>query len=262
MSYTCSTFYALQPLADAQRREILDQLRDWPATEPPLKGLLIVAPDGINATIAGPAATVQQIESWLAERLPLSDIKRSTTGHPPFGLWKVVERRETVTSGPIGQVQPAEGAGTHLTPEQFHHVLQNERVTLIDVRNDYEVRLGTFRGAIDPKTRKFSEFAKFVESAQLPRDEKILTFCTGGIRCEKAVPYLRAQGFTNVYQLSGGILNYLEHFPEAGFFEGECFVFDERVAVDTQLEPTTRYRRCPRCGQPCGPSCPDCGYSD
>jgi UPF0176 protein len=259
-TYTCSTFYALRPLEQPERQEILHRLREWPATTPPLKGLLIVAPDGINATIAGPAETVHQIEHWLGERLPLSEIKRSETDRPPFGLWKVVERRETVTSGPIGAAPPSTG-DTHLSPEQFHQTLANEEVTLLDVRNDYEVRLGTFRGALDPKTRKFSEFAEFIDTAELPKDAKILTFCTGGIRCEKAVPFLKARGFQNVFQLSGGILNYLEQYPD-GFFDGECFVFDERVAVDTHMKPSTQYRRCPRCGQPCGSTCPDCGYSD
>lgn len=252
---TCSAFYALQPLEPEQRREILEVLQGWPSTEPPLKGLVIVAPDGVNATVAGPNETVRGIEEWLSQRLALSEIKRSTCAEPPFGKWKVVERRETVTSGPIGHAPPVQA--THLSPEQFHEALMSEKVTVIDVRNRYEVRLGTFRGALDPGTDTFTDFARYIDKAGLPKDEKILTFCTGGIRCEKAVPYLKARGFTNVYQLSGGILHYLEHYPE-GFFEGECFVFDERVAVDTHLQPTRRYRRCPECGQPCAEVCPDC----
>ena len=251
----CSAFYALTPLQPDERESILRALQEWPCGEPPLRGLVIVAPDGLNATVSGCEDTVREIEQWLAQRLPLSQIKRSRCEQPPFGKWKVVERRETVTSGVIGQATPV--AGTHLSPAEFHALLASQNVTLIDVRNRYEVRLGTFRGALDPGTDTFTEFAEFIQRAELPRDEPILTFCTGGIRCEKAVPYLKSQGFQQVYQLSGGILNYLEQFPN-GYFEGECFVFDERVAVDTNLQPTRRFRRCERCGQPCGESCPDC----
>ena len=250
--YTVSSFYALMPLSDDQIDGWLQQLQAWPAGDPPLKGMVLLAPDGINATVAGSLETVAAIEQWLGERLPLSSIKRSLSPIAPFRLWKVVRRRETVTSGVVGQTsQEAE----RLTPAQWQATLEREHVVLIDVRNDYEIRLGRFRGAVDPGTATFTQFADFVARLDVPKDQKILTYCTGGIRCEKAAPYLKAQGYQQVYQLDGGILNYIQHFPD-GLFEGECFVFDERVSLDQQLQPTSRYRRCPQCGQPGEEPCP------
>ncbi|MFN8606739.1 MAG: rhodanese-like domain-containing protein [Vulcanimicrobiota bacterium] len=257
MSYHVCTFYALAPLDEAAISEILERLRAWEPGEPALNGMVLVAPDGVNATLAGSAESLRAIENWLAGRLPLSTIKRSRSPIAPFRRWKVVRRRETVTSGEVGQ-QGA--AAQHLSPARWHEMLQQPDVFVIDVRNDYEIRLGTFRGAVDPKTSTFTRFADYVAGLDLPKDKPILTFCTGGIRCEKAAPYLAAQGYSQVYQLDGGILNYLEQFPH-GLFEGECFVFDERVALDQNLEPTRRYRRCPQCGQPGTEPCPDCGRS-
>ena len=187
--------------------------------------------------------------------MPLSTIKRSQSPFAPFRRWKVVQRRETVTSGPIGQ---SGSPARHLSPQEWHEMLQRPDVMLLDVRNDYEIRLGTFRGAIDPQTSSFTQFADYVARLEVPKDQPILTFCTGGIRCEKAAPYLKAQGFSEVYQLDGGILNYMEHYPN-GNFEGECFVFDDRVALDQNLQPSASYRRCPECGQPGSEPCSYCG---
>lgn len=248
MTYTCSTFYALQPLSSERRQQLLQALRDWPGDDVPLNGMVLVAADGINATVAGSEATVQSIEQWLAGQLPLSTIKRSQSAIRPYRRWKVVERREVVTSKVVGEAG-TEAPGTHLTPAQWHQMLSQENVLLLDVRNDYEVALGTFPGARNPRTGKFSEMEAFVDSLEVPTDQKILAFCTGGIRCEKAVPYLRSRGYSEVYQLDGGILNYLQAYPQ-GHFEGECFVFDERVALDGQLQPTVRFTRCSACGQP------------
>lgn len=255
MNYQVSTFYSLTPLSPDQVEHILEELRAWPPGEPTLNGMVLVAPDGVNATLAGSAETLSTIESWLAEKMPLSTIKRSQSPFAPFRRWKVVPRRETVTSGPIGQ---SGSPARHLSPEEWHQMLQRPDVLLLDVRNDYEIQLGTFRGAVDPKTSTFTQFADYVAQLDAPKNQPILTFCTGGIRCEKAAPYLRAQGFSEVYQLDGGILNYMEHYPE-GHFEGECFVFDDRVALDKNLQPSARYRRCPECGQPGAEPCSQCG---
>lgn len=249
MNYTVASFYALSPLPQEVQGELRQVLQDWPSPELPLRGTVLVAPDGINATIAGPETVVEAMIAWLRERLPLSRIKLSRCQQPPFRHWRVSPRRETVTSGPIGKVALEQGQGTHLSPQEWHSMLEQPGVTVIDVRNDYEIELGRFRGALDPQTHKFTEFVEFVDNLQAPKDQPLLTYCTGGIRCEKAVPYLRQQGFTRVYQLEGGILHYLEHFPD-GYFEGECFVFDDRVALDGQLQPSTRYSKCPVCGQP------------
>lgn len=247
-----SSFYALTPLTEGEMEELLATLQQWPAGLPPLKGLILVAPDGLNATIAGSQASVEAVENWLGQRLPLSTIKHSWCLQTPFGRWKVVRRRETITSGPIGQTRS--GPARRLNPSEWHQMLTQPGVTVIDVRNDYEVELGRFRGALDPKTRTFTQFADYVRSLALPRDQPVLTYCTGGIRCEKATAFMQDEGFTQVFHLDGGILNYLEQYPH-GLFEGECFVFDERVALDQELQPTRRFRRCPTCGQPAC-SCP------
>ncbi|MBT9582073.1 hypothetical protein IV102_01920 [bacterium] len=254
MNYLVSTFYALTPLRDEQIQEMRSTLQEWPRGTPPLLGMVLVAPDGINATIAGSPQSVSQLEQWLSQRLPMSAIKHSHSPIPPFGRWKVVRRRETVTSGVVGQ---SGGDARRLSPAEWHAMLEQENVLLIDVRNDYEIRLGRFRGAVDPGTSTFTQFADFVAGLKVAKDQKILTYCTGGIRCEKAAPYLKAQGFEQVFQLDGGILHYMQHYPD-GFFEGECFVFDERVSLDQQLQPTTRYRRCALCGQPGEDPCHYC----
>lgn len=251
MSYQVSAFYALKPLSEAEMDEVLQTLQAWAPGQPSLNGMVLVAPDGVNATLAGGSDTLAEIERWLAERMPLSTIKRSQSPFAPFRRWKVVRRRETVTSGAVGQ---SGSPARHLSPEEWNAMLERPGVMLLDVRNDYEIRLGTFRGAVDPGTATFTEFADYVARLRVDKEQPILTFCTGGIRCEKAAPYLKAQGFTEVYQLDGGILNYLEHFPN-GYFEGECFVFDDRVALDQHMQPTARYRRCPECGQPGSEPC-------
>ena len=254
MSYEVSSFYALAPLDEALMEEVLTGLQNWQSDEPVLNGMVLVAPDGVNATLAGSRATLESIESWLSRRMPLSTVKRSHSPTAPFRRWKVMRRRETVTSGVVGQSgEPA----AHLSPQEWHEMMQREGVLLIDVRNDYEIRLGSFRGAVDPGTSNFSQFADYVANLNVPKDQPILTFCTGGIRCEKAAPYLKAQGYSQVYQLEGGILNYIEHYP-GGLFEGECFVFDDRVSLDQNLQPTTLYRRCPECGQPGKDPCHYC----
>lgn len=255
--YEVSSFYALTPLSPSEMESLLAQLQDWPLGDPPLRGLVLLAPDGLNATIAGTETTVAELENWFRERFRLSRCKRSRCPGPPFRRWKVVTRRETIASGSIAKAAAAIETSGHLSPAEWHNKLEHEQVVVIDVRNDYEVNLGKFCGALDPKTTKFSEFVDFVAQLQLPKEQPILTYCTGGIRCEKAVPYLKAQGYHNVYQLEGGILNYLEHYPQ-GFFEGECFVFDDRVALDQNLQPTTRYLRCPDCGQPGPDTFPCC----
>ena len=151
--------------------------------------------------------------------------------------------------------------GTHLTPSEWHQMMESDPdVVVVDTRNDYETEIGVFEGALDPKIKKFSEFKEFVERDGLPKHKKLLMYCTGGIRCEKAVPDVQRLGYENVYQLQGGILRYLEEYPE-GFFKGECFVFDHRVAVDSKLQPSKLYKLCPHCGNPGQESisCVNCG---
>lgn len=252
--YEVSTFYSLAPLDLEVRRQMQQTLETWPGGSLPLRGLVLLAPDGINATIAGQLQDVEAIEQWLGQNLPLSRCKRSRCQEAPFRRWKIQLRRETITSGPMAQGSgPSDG---HLSPEEWHQMLQREDVLVLDVRNDYEVKLGKFRGAINPQTRNFTEFADFAATLAVQPERPVLAYCTGGIRCEKAVPYLKARGLKQVYQLEGGILHYLERFPD-GAFEGDCFVFDDRIALNSRLEPTGRHQRCPECGQP-GPQGEPC----
>ena len=221
-----------------------------------LRGLVIFATEGLNGTISG--ETQEAVSEWLAgasKLLGFPEIPRKLSTAPiaPFRRFGVRIREEIVTLGKP-EVQPLPpGSKTHLSPDDWDKMIESGEAVLIDTRNWYEARIGTFKGAIDPKIEEFSDFAEVVnkkaEAGEISRDQKIMIFCTGGIRCEKAVVEMNNSGFKNVYQLDGGILNYLEQKPEKNF-EGECFVFDHRVAVDQKLQPTTQYSLCPHCGQP------------
>lgn len=217
-----------------------------------LRGLIILAFEGINGTISGPdrdAVTEFLVEVAAIIEFPVFTPKWSEADFPPFRKFKVRLRKEIVTLGKP-EVQPLPPKSpTHLSPAEWDRCLREEDVVLLDTRNTYETRIGKFKGAIDPKIEEFQEFGRFVEESGLPKEKKILIYCTGGIRCEKAIVEMETRGFQNVYQLDGGILNYLAQRPRASF-EGECFVFDNRVAVDQDLAPTAQYKLCPHCGQP------------
>jgi UPF0176 protein len=221
-----------------------------------LRGLVIFATEGINGTICGD--TQSSVEEWLAVTAKLLEFpeiprKWSTAPSAPFRRFGVRIRDEIVTLGKP-EVQPLPpGSATHLSPDDWDRMIESGDAVLLDTRNWYETRIGTFKGALDPKIEEFSEFSDYVnkkaDAGEISRDQKIMIFCTGGIRCEKAVVEMNNSGFKNVYQLDGGILNYLAQKPEKNF-EGECFVFDHRVAVDQKLQPSVQFTLCPHCGQP------------
>ncbi len=217
-----------------------------------LKGLVIFASEGMNGTVSGRER--EAVLKWLdfaSETLgfPKFQPKWSETTDWPFRKFKIRLRDEIVTLGKP-EVKPlAPGSSTHLSPEAWNRAMESEDCVIVDTRNWYETRIGTFKGAIDPKLNEFHEFDEYLEAAPLPKDKKVLIFCTGGIRCEKAIVEMHNHGFKNVFQLDGGILNYLEKFPNRNF-EGECFVFDNRVAVDQELKASVQYTLCPHCGQP------------
>ncbi|PWU18662.1 MAG: hypothetical protein C5B49_06895 [Bdellovibrio sp.] len=247
-----TTFYffkAMGSLADlpAVRKELEQKGRELG-----LHGLFILAPEGLNTTCSGGSETmISSFKSWIKERFNLShlDAKDSLSERAPFGEFKVKIRPEICTLGSPGLV-PTQKENGHLSAEEWERVLREEKnVVLIDTRNDYEYDIGTFQGAINPKIEQFSDFPDFVEEQGYEQDQKILIFCTGGVRCEKAILDLQQRGYTNVLQLQGGILNYLQKFPRSKFL-GECFVFDQRVALDQDLQPTRQYCLCPHCGQP------------
>jgi len=217
-----------------------------------VKGTLLLAQEGINGTIAGSREGIDNLVGWLRqdERLTNLDTKESYDDEMPFYRTKVKLKREIVTMGVEG-IDPKKVVGTYVKPKDWNALISDPDVILVDTRNDYEVDIGTFKGAVDPKTRTFREFPAYVEKNLNPEQhKKVAMFCTGGIRCEKSTAYMKEQGFDEVYHLEGGILKYLEEVPqEDSLWQGECFVFDNRVAVNHQLEKG-QYDQCHACRRP------------
>lgn len=216
-------------------------------------GTLIVAGEGINGTVAGSRAAIDQLHQYLLNYgFTNMEYKESFSSEKPFRKTKVKLKQEIVTLGV--EVQPRSQVGHYLNPEEWHDFIQQDDVILIDTRNDYEYKAGTFKNAIDPKTESFREFPDYVEkNLSDAKDKKIAMFCTGGIRCEKSTSLLLQQGFKEVYHLKGGILNYLEHIPaEQSLWEGECFVFDNRTGVTHGVQEGESVK-CHACGWPLSP---------
>lgn len=218
-----------------------------------IKGTLLLAHEGINGTIAGAPENVRAVLSYLRSDARLRDLehKESSAKEMPFYRMKVRLKREIVTLGVSG-VDPTKMAGTYVKPEEWNQLLNDPNVVVIDTRNDYEVAIGTFKGALNPNIKSFRELPDWVRAAALDKKTKIAMFCTGGIRCEKSTAFMRAEGFDEVYHLQGGILKYLENVPEQqSLWEGQCFVFDERVAVGQGLK-LGEYDLCRSCRHPIG----------
>ncbi len=216
------------------------------------RGTLLLAAEGINGTIAGTREGIDAVLAFLKSDPRLADIdhKESYDDHNPFYRMKVKLKKEIVTMGVEG-IDPNKVVGTYVKPKDWNALIDDPEVLLIDTRNDYEYGIGTFRGAIDPHTTTFREFPAWVREHLDPaRHKKVAMFCTGGIRCEKASAFMLQEGFDEVYHLQGGILKYLEEVPEEdSAWEGECFVFDNRVAVDHHLEKG-HYDQCYGCRHP------------
>ncbi len=216
------------------------------------RGTLLLAEEGINGTIAGSREGIDRVLAHLRSDPRLADLehKESYDDHIPFYRMKVKLKREIVTMGVPG-VDPNKRVGTYVKPKDWNDLIADPDVLLIDTRNDYEVEIGTFRGAIDPHTTTFREFPQYVREHFDPeRHKKVAMFCTGGIRCEKASSFMLTEGFEHVYHLEGGILKYLEEVPEEeSSWEGECFVFDNRVSVDHHLQQGS-YDQCHGCRHP------------
>ncbi|MCB4457604.1 oxygen-dependent tRNA uridine(34) hydroxylase TrhO [Leisingera sp. McT4-56] len=199
-----------------------------------VKGSLLLAQEGINGTIAGPRAGIDAVLAHIKALPGCAGLewKEAAAAEPPFGKMKVRLKKEIVTMGQP-DVDPLASVGHYVEPEDWNDLIQQDDVVLIDTRNDYEVAIGTFEGAIDPKTESFRDFpAWWEENKDRFHNKRVAMFCTGGIRCEKSTNYLLGQGVEDVYHLKGGILRYLEEMPaEDSTWEGECFVFDNRVSV-------------------------------
>ncbi len=204
-----------------------------------IKGTIILASEGINGSFGGTREQMNFFYQIVREDSRFADLnfKETFDEENPFEKSKVKLRKEIVTMG-IQNVDPLETVGTYLSPEEWNQLIQDPEVLLIDTRNDYEFELGTFKNAINPITDNFRNFPEYVQKELIDKkDKKIAMFCTGGIRCEKSTAYLKDLGFPEVYHLQDGILNYIEKMPsEQSLWEGQCFVFDNRVAVDEHLD--------------------------
>jgi len=217
-----------------------------------IRGTLLLADEGINGTISGSREGIDAILAFIRsdERLSALEHKESFSTTHPFRRLKVKLKKEIVTLGVQG-VDPNKVVGTYVEPEDWNALISDPDVVVIDTRNDYEVVLGTFKNAIDPKTQTFREFPEYVREHFSPeKHKKVAMFCTGGIRCEKASSFMRTEGFAEVYHLKGGILKYLEKVqPEDSLWQGECFVFDHRVGVTHGLGEGDA-EMCFGCGHP------------
>ncbi len=217
-----------------------------------IRGTLILAKEGINGTVSGSRASIDALYAWFTKDAYLKDVKSKESFHQeqPFYRTKVKIKKEIVTMG-IDGIDPKKIVGTYVKPQQWNDLIQDPEVLLIDTRNDYEYQIGSFAGAVNPNTDSFRQFPDYVKLNLNPeKHKKVAMFCTGGIRCEKSTAYLKEQGFDEVYHLEGGILKYLEEVPmEKSTWEGQCFVFDNRVSVGHELE-VGDFELCHACRKP------------
>jgi UPF0176 protein len=217
-----------------------------------VRGTLLLALEGVNGTIAGPKEGLEAVLRHLTsdERLNKLSYKISYNEENPFQRTKVKLKKEIVTMGVEG-IDPNHVVGTYVKPQDWNALISDPEVTVVDTRNDYEVEIGTFKDALNPDTETFREFPQYVkDNLDKTKHKKVAMYCTGGIRCEKSTAYLKEQGFEEVYHLEGGILKYLEEVPkEESLWEGECFVFDGRVAINHDLEQG-QYDQCFACRFP------------
>lgn len=269
MTQIVATFYKFVKLPDfTQKQQPILSLCQAQA----VKGTILLAAEGINGTIAASRESIDAVLSFLRSDCRLADLehKESYTDSPPFERMKVRLKQEIVTIG-LPQVDPNEQVGTYVSPKDWNALICDPEVTVIDTRNDYEVSIGSFKGAQNPQTESFRQFPDYIRQNLDPaKHKKVAMFCTGGIRCEKASAFMLSEGFQEVYHLKGGILKYLEEVPEQeSLWQGECFVFDERVAVAQGLALGS-HEMCLSCGHPIsdedktsskyeeGISCPHC----
>ena len=263
------TFYKFVQLDDpvALQRRLF-------AAAAPLKGTVLLASEGINGTLSGERAALQRLAEELGGLPEFADMEfkysSADADNPVFYRLKIKIKDEIVGFGQPN-VHPHQRTGEHVDAQRFNTLLADPDVLVLDTRNDYEVGIGSFPGAVDPGTRSFREFAGFVRNNLDPQQQpKVAMFCTGGIRCEKASAFMLGEGFSEVYQLQGGILRYLETVEDAdNRWQGECFVFDQRVSVDANLEEGS-FEQCFACRRPLsaedraspnyqhGVSCPHC----
>jgi len=264
------SFYRFLDLEDPKLfREALQAVCE----EQQLLGTVLVAAEGFNGTLSGNEGAVENVFDWIRQRLAIDeplDARWTDADEAPFRRMRVKVKKEIVTLG-RPDILPHRKTGTYVPPEQWNKLIEDPNVLVIDTRNSYEYEVGTFPRAVDPGNDSFREFPDFAKQlAETSRDKPLAMFCTGGIRCEKATALMLELGFDEVYHLQGGIINYLEQMPEEeNLWQGECFVFDTRVAIDRDLAEGG-YVQCHACRRPLstdelaspsykeGVSCPKC----
>ena len=258
LKYKVAAFYNFLSITDQDILLIKDELTNL-ATNQEIKGTILLASEGVNGTVCATENAITIFIERLNQLLKISDInvKYSWTEKQAFRRFKARKKKEIVTIG-LEQVKPSESVGTYLKASEWNEFLEDPDTVVIDTRNEYEIKIGNFAGALNPHTTSFREFPAWVQKHLKPLIEenpslKIGMYCTGGIRCEKATSYLIDEGFSEVHHLEGGILKYLEDVsPEKSLWEGECFVFDQRVSLDHELAPGS-HRMCHACGLPISP---------
>ncbi len=271
MVWVVATLYKFTTLTDfrAMHQPLLSLMKQYG-----IKGTILLAQEGINGTVCGTPAHIKKLKAWFDQdsRFEGLEYKEDFSENQTFYRTKVKLKKEIVTMG-IEQIDPAIDNGTYVNPEDWNQLISDPDVTVLDARNDYEIKIGSFEGAISPNTNNFREFPDFVnKKMDVKQHKKVAMFCTGGIRCEKATAYLKSQGFESVYHLKGGILKYLATVPQSkSLWNGECFVFDQRVAVNHDLTKG-QYNQCYACRVPIntedqqsdlyqkGISCPYCHH--
>lgn len=251
MTFIVATFYHFFDFADyeTRREEILAEFKKHH-----IKGSLLIAAEGFNGTLSGTREDIDVVLDYLKRDITKEDFehKESIAPRQPFGRAKVRLKKETIS---LGEEISKGSKGEYVEAKDWNALISDPKTVLLDARNAYETRLGTFKGAINPDTRTFKELPTFIKKNLADKKHQpIAAFCTGGIRCEKLTAWLKQEGYAKVYHLKGGILKYLEDVPEEkSLWQGECFVFDERVAVDHSLAPSSSHTICPGCGLPVTP---------
>ena len=255
------TFYHYQEINPSRLSQIKKNLLESPHAQD-IRGLILLSSEGINATLTGKYSRLEEFVNLIQEQTGIS-IQARWQFTPIWGFKKlrVKIKNEIVHTGKKdGAVSPLQD---HLTANQWKEILESgSRFFILDIRNDYEVDIGKFEGAFHLNLKKFQNFAEELKNHKIPKDAHVLIYCTGGIRCEKALVEMRTQGFQKVSLLKGGILSFLAQFPNT-HFKGDCFVFDHRVSLNQELLPSGKYSLCPHCGQPGNKEihCQHCNHS-
>ncbi len=256
--YKVASFYNFKTIVDREIIQIKEELTNL-ATNQKIKGTILLASEGVNGTVCGTENAIDQFIETLKRFLEASDInvKYSWCEKQAFRRFKARKKKEIVTIG-LEEINPSKSVGKYVKADEWNEFLEDPDSVIIDTRNEYEIKIGNFEGALNPHTSSFREFPAWVQKYLKPLIKnkpslKIGMYCTGGIRCEKATSYLLEEGFSDVYHLEGGILKYIEDVsPDKSLWNGECFVFDQRVSLGHDLLPGT-HQMCHACGLPISP---------